>query len=217
MLHWEYLFKEMREHCFILVENANPCKPVAVALSWPFALSGGDVSIDELSQHGIAWLLAQGVQCHLQGLTPNWLGVGGISVHRKARHKGYASLLLAYLKERAGSVLHLEGLLIAVRPTCKVLYPSVPQAEYIHWKRHDGELFDPWLRLHARAGGQILGTCPFSNVTMHKLAAFQRWTGRTFSESGSYFVEGAVAPVWVDVEHGYVMYIEEDVWVMHAL
>ena len=51
----------------------------------------------------------------------------------------------------------LSSLVAPVRPTTKSRYPHVPMENYVAWKRGDGKLFDPWLRVHAGLGAEMLG------------------------------------------------------------
>jgi hypothetical protein len=48
----------------------------------------------------------------------------------------------------------LAQLVAPVRPTYKDRYPLIPLEQYARWRRDDGELFDPWLRTHERAGAE---------------------------------------------------------------
>ena len=52
----------------------------------------------------------------------------------------------------------LDAVLAAVRPTLKDRYPLIPIESYLGWRRADGSHFDPWLRLHERAGGKKMRT-----------------------------------------------------------
>ena len=52
---------------------------------------------------------------------------------------------------------HGFGALIApVRPNWKERYPLTPIERYARWRRDDGLLFDPWMRVHERLGRAIL-------------------------------------------------------------
>jgi uncharacterized protein (AIM24 family) len=44
-----------------------------------------------------------------------------------------------------------------------------------------------------------------------------RWTGMTFSSSGAFAVEGALAPVNISLEHDQGVYVEPNIWVHHTL
>jgi hypothetical protein len=59
-----------------------------------------------------------------------------------------------------------SSLIAPVRPTWKERYPLIPMDEYARWTREDGLPFDPWLRVHARLGAQLLEVCPASMRTV---------------------------------------------------
>ena len=50
----------------------------------------------------------------------------------------------------------LESLIAPVRPSWKERYPLVPIERYACWRRPDGQLFDPWMRVHERLGAAVL-------------------------------------------------------------
>ena len=67
-------------------------------------------------------------------------------------------LSAAALKAMAdiGRAHGLASLIAPVRPSWKERYPLTPIERYAEWRREDGLLFDPWLRVHERAGASIL-------------------------------------------------------------
>jgi len=76
---------------------------------------------------------------------------------------------------------------------------------------------DPWLRVHVRAGGRIVGTCKRAMVIPGLLDEWRSWTGLPFDVSGPVVVPGALVPVQCSVEHDYAVYVEPGVWVHHKL
>jgi GNAT superfamily N-acetyltransferase len=110
----------------------------------------------------------------------------------------------------------LDALLAPVRPTLKARYPLIPMERYLTWRRADGQLFDPWLRVHERLGAEILGVCPGSLVVEGAVAEWEEWTGMAFPDSGSYVVEGALVPVEVDHARDVGRYVEPNVWMRHS-
>ena len=48
------------------------------------------------------------------------------------------------------------------RPSWKERYPLVPIERYAAWRRADGLLFDPWMRVHERLGASVLKAEPVS-------------------------------------------------------
>jgi GNAT superfamily N-acetyltransferase len=109
----------------------------------------------------------------------------------------------------------LDALVAPVRPTLKSRYPLTPIERYLAWRRDDGELFDPWLRLHERLGAEIIGVCPGSFVVTGSVAEWEAWTGMAFPDSGAYAVEGALVPVEIDRERDVGRYVEPNVWMRH--
>jgi GNAT superfamily N-acetyltransferase len=111
----------------------------------------------------------------------------------------------------------LDALLAPVRPTLKARYPLTAIERYLTWRRADGQLFDPWLRVHERLGAEILGVCPGSLVVEGTVPEWEEWTGMAFPDSGKYVVESALVPVEIDREQDVGRYVEPNVWMRHAV
>jgi hypothetical protein len=92
----------------------------------------------------------------------------------------------------------LECLVAPVRPTLKACYPLQAAEDYARWTRPDGLPFDPWLRVHARLGAELLGVAEGSMVISGSVAEWEAWSGLAFPASGEYVVPGALVPVEVD-------------------
>jgi hypothetical protein len=104
-----------------------------------------------------------------------------------------------------------------VRPSAKHLEPHTPIQEYAYRVRHDGLPYDPWLRVHARAGGVVHAVAPASMTVSGSLEQWRRWTGLPFDTQGDIEVPGALVPVRCEPERGYAVYVEPNVWMRHAL
>jgi hypothetical protein len=111
----------------------------------------------------------------------------------------------------------LDCLVAPVRPTLKAQYPLTPMERYVEWRRSDGQLVDPWLRVHERLGAEILGICPGSLVVAGTVAEWEEWTGMAFPDSGPYVVDTALVPVEIDREADVGSYVEPNVWMRHPL
>ena len=130
--------------------------------------------------------------------------------------RGLSRLIIEGMRRLAGE--HgLDALLAPVRPTLKASHPLTPIEDYLTWRRADGQLFDPWLRVHERLGGEILGVCPGSLVVEGTVSEWEEWTGTAFPESGSYVVEGALVPVEIDRARDVGRYVEPNVWMRHTV
>jgi GNAT superfamily N-acetyltransferase len=106
------------------------------------------------------------------------------------------------------------ALVAPVRPTWKERYPLIPMERYAGWTRDDGLPFDPWLRVHAKLGAELLEVCPASMRIEGSVAEWEEWTGLVFPDDGDYLVPGALVPVRVESGHG--VYVEPNVWMRHA-
>jgi GNAT superfamily N-acetyltransferase len=115
-----------------------------------------------------------------------------------ARHNGFASLIAP------------------VRPSWKDRYPLVPIERYASWRREDGLLFDPWLRVHERLGARILRPEPESLRITGTVAEWEAWTGMAFPESGQYVFPGGLTLLTVSREDDLGSYWEPNVWMEHA-
>ena len=130
--------------------------------------------------------------------------------------RGLSSLIIEGMRGLAAE--HgLDALVAPVRPTLKARYPLTPMERYLGWRRADGQLFDPWLRVHERLGAEILGVCPGSLVVEGTVAEWEEWTGMAFPDSGSYVVEGALVPVEIDRAQDVGRYVEPNVWMRHTV
>jgi hypothetical protein len=109
----------------------------------------------------------------------------------------------------------LDCLIAPVRPTWKARYPLAPIERYMRWQRDDGLPFDPWIRLHARLGAELLGAAPASMDINGSVADWESWTGMSFPEDGDYVVAGALVPVCF--EDGVGRYVEPNVWMRHEV
>jgi hypothetical protein len=139
-----------------------------------------------------------------------------ISVPRAHRKTGASRLALAGMVEIARR--HgLDRLIAPVRPSWKERYPLTPIERYAAWRRNDGFLFDPWLRIHERAGGEVLKPEPRSLRITATVAEWEAWTDLPFPESGEYVFPGGLATVEIDREGDIGRYWEPNVWMLHLV
>src|SRR6266567_4492727 len=129
---------------------------------------------------------------------------------------GLSAIMLDTMRRNA-TKLGFESLVAPVRPTAKHRHPHMPIAEYAAWSRADGLPYDPWLRVHVRAGGRIVGVCHRAMVIPGTLAEWRSWTGLPFDTSGLVVVPDALVPVHCDTVHEHAAYVEPAVWVHHRL
>ena len=186
-------------------------RPVAKAHSVPFAWDGDETSLPDT---GWDTILATGVIGAVRGREPTAVSALEISIDPDWQRKGLSRLLVDALRSAAQQA-GFTDLVAPVRPSRKSDHPQVPMAEYVTWRREDGLPYDPWLRVHVRAGGRIVKVCPASMAIPGSLAQWRSWTGLPFDRSGPVDVPGALTPVQVSVEHDHAVYVEPNVWVRH--
>ncbi len=138
-----------------------------------------------------------------------------VLIDRKRHGGGLSATMLGEMR-RIAKTAGFGDLVAPVRPTLKTLYPLTPMDAYVRWETPEGLPFDPWLRVHARAGAHIERVCPQSMIIPGTVGEWEEWTGMRFPESGRYVVPGALEPIEIDVAADRGVYIEPNVW-MHYL
>jgi hypothetical protein len=84
-------------------------------------------------------------------------------------------------------------------------------------RRPEGVPSDPWLRVHIRAGAEIVKVAPRSMVIAGTIAEWQQWTGLSFSYSGEAVAPGALCPIHVSLEQDHAVYVEPNIWLHYRL
>ena len=143
------------------------------------------------------------------------LGALAVSVPAVHRSKGYARLMIRALLNLA-KTKDLDDVVVPVRPTGKSRHPWVPITEYITWTDDSGRPYDPWIRSHLSAGAKLIGPCERSMVVHDHIAFWENWSNKHFEKSGAYALNGAIAPVEIDVERQTGTYEEPNIWVAYA-
>jgi hypothetical protein len=132
----------------------------------------------------------------------------------EARRGGLAGQLLGGMRELAGRP-GLRRLIAPVRPSWKERYPLAPIERYVTWRREDGALLDPWMRLHERLGARVATPLPESMLISGTVAEWEQWTGLALPESGDYVFPHGLAPLHVDREADRATNWEPNVWMVH--
>jgi hypothetical protein len=181
--------------------------------SVPFAWSGSD---DDLPVRGWDGILERAFAEHARGATPTAVSLLEARLSPGQQGVGLSSALLAGARENAQhrGIADLFG---PVRPTGKGAEPRTPMGDYLARTREDGLPADPWLRVHVRTGGRVVGICPTSMTIAGTLTQWREWTGLPLDRSGLVDVAGALTPLHVSVEHDHAVYVEPNVWVHHRL
>jgi GNAT superfamily N-acetyltransferase len=138
-----------------------------------------------------------------------------ILIAPECRGQGLSSRMIERMRE-IGRAHGLDTLIAPVRPNLKHRYPLTPIESYIAWRRPDGTLLDPWLRMHERLGAEIVKVAPESMRVAGTVAEWEQWAEMAFPETGSYVVPGALVPVEIDRERDEGLYLEPNVWMVHS-
>lgn len=209
LVHWA--FERHAQHQLVLYEGESTV--VARAASVPLAWDG---DVTALPDTGWDEALRQCLADTRGGRRFTALCALEIAVVPGRRGEDLSARALAALAghaRRSG----LNDVVVPVRPSRKETEPLTPMRRYLARTRPDGLPEDPWLRVHARAGGEVLKVCPVSMTISGSLAQWREWTGLPFDSSGHVTVPGALAPVAVDVDRDHAVYVEPNVWVRHRL
>ncbi len=199
---------ETHADCQLCLVDEATGYPVAVGNCVPLACD-----FNNLPPEGWDWIVETAAN---ETLKPrNALGALAISVPGIHRGKGIARLMIEEfrkLAERKG----LDGVIAPVRPSEKHRHPFIPMEEYLGWTDERGRAFDPWLRSHLSAGGKIIKPAERSMVVEEPVAFWEMWSGRSFARTGEYAIDGALAPVSIDLDRDAGRYVEPNVWFAYA-
>jgi len=148
------------------------------------------------------------------GRPPTALCALAAQIAPSARSRGLASEALRQMRQVARA--HgLTALIAPVRPSWKERYPLTPIDEYVTWRRDDGLLLDPWMRVHERLGARLGPTLPRSLRITGTVAEWEAWTGLPLPASGTYAFPHGLAPLEVDRDADRCTYWEPNVWFIH--
>lgn len=213
--YYDAVERDFAEFALVAYEPGRPDVTVARALAVPFAF-GPDAGRPELPDGGWDAAITWGVLDRAEGRRPTHVSALEIAIRPEHQGKGLAARLLAAMTGNARR-LGFADLFAPVRPNAKPNEPHTPMSEYAYRTRADGLPADPWLRVHVRAGGQIVGVCPRAMTVAGSLREWRTWTGLPFDRTGDVVIPGGLVPAHCSVEHDHAVYVEPGVWVHHRL
>ncbi len=143
-----------------------------------------------------------------------------INIEPEFREHGWALRAIQEMKEMARRS-SMESLIIPLRlPTrYEKANASMRFTDFAFRKREDGQFLDHWLRLHVRAGAEIIGTCGSSHQHAMNLDDFYRQFKADAIETSGYHVavqNGEWFQVFIDLERDFALINEGCVWVQYA-
>lgn len=200
---------------FAIVDSADPNIAVGRAFAVPFAF-GETQDRARLPDTGWDGVILWAHHDRMNARPAN--AVSALEIMLLPSHRGQgASRLVLDAMRRQVRALGYRHMFAPVRPTSRHLEPTTPMADFVARVGADGLPADPWLRVHARAGGTIVGIAPRSMVIHGSLQDWRAWTGLPLLRSGPAIVPGALVPIQVSVEHDHAVYVEPNVWVRHIV
>lgn len=206
---WGHLDEELPDYQFVLHDEAQD-EIVAEGHTGPLWWDG----VDDHLPGGIDPAIEQVFERARAGLEVNTLCALAAESPRGGRRRGLAVELLQAMRtlaERHG----LTHLVAPVRPSMKEHYPLTAIERYVHWRRDDGQLLDPWMRVHERLGARVATPLPQSMRITGTVGDWESWTGLAFPESGTYVFPEGLAPVEIDRDADRGSYWEPNVWMVH--
>ncbi len=206
---WHCLFEEFARFQLLLIDPDGSLAAVGhcVPLSW----DGSDRDLPR----SIDGVIGRALDLMRSGEAPNTFAALGVMVDPALRGRSLSETVLVEMR-RLASDNSCHRLVAPVRPVLKSLYPLIPMESYSAWRRLDGSLFDPWLRIHERMGAVMISIAPGTLAVEGSVAQWREWTGMDFPGSGSYVVPGALQPVRIDLESDSGRYEDPNCWMVHS-
>jgi GNAT superfamily N-acetyltransferase len=202
--------REYFPHLDIILLDGDPGVPVATGWGVPVAWDGDPATLPPT----FGDLLRRAVEGHEDDVRADTFALCGAVVHPGRKGTGVASALVEALVA-LGPANGLGRVVAPLRPTLKHRYPLTPVEQYASWVRGDGLPLDPWLRLHLRLGGRVLGPAPAAQTMTGTVEQWETWTGLALPGTGDYVIPAGLAPLHVDRDTGTGTYVEPNIWVRH--
>jgi GNAT superfamily N-acetyltransferase len=202
------------EFVMVIEDDADPGVALARGCSVPFAMGSGEEPRSELPGDGWDGVLRWADADRQSGQAPTTVSALEITVRPGLQRTGISHVMVEALRANAKR-LGFSDLVAPVRPNLKHLEPLTPMEEYAQRRRPDGLPADPWMRVHARLGAEVVRVAPTSMTICGSLGQWRAWTGLPFDRSGDVVVTGGLVPVHVSVEQDHAVYVEPNVWMHH--
>lgn len=196
------------QHQILLVDPYDNVHGVglSVPLQW-------DRTVDGLPA-GWDGAINAGAELIDRGGIPNVVSALSITLSPSVTGRGLAAGMIEALK-RSAAAAGASALIAPIRPVLKSRYPLTPMVKYLTWRTDDGQIFDPWLRLHLRLGGVQIGIAYPSMTVTGSVAQWQEWTELSLPAGGEYVIPDGLVPLVVDRRAGTAVYREPNVWIAH--
>jgi hypothetical protein len=206
---WGHLGEDLPDFQFVLYDEEHDAV-VAEGQTGPLRWNGEDGALPD----GIDSAIEQIFGSVRAGKRVNTLCALAAAIPLDGRGRGLAEQVLGAMRataERHG----LVHLVAPVRPSFKEHYPLTPMDRYVQWRRDDGQLFDPWMRVHERLGARVATPLPRSLLITGTASEWETWTDMAFPDSGDYVFPHGLAPLHIDRSANLGTYWEPNVWMVH--
>jgi hypothetical protein len=206
---WGLLDQELADLQFVLHDDETDTV-VAEGHTAAFAWDGDDATLPD----GIDRAIEVAFRDHRASTAVDTLCALAAESPRDGRRRGLAVEILDAMRtlaQRHG----LRHLVAPVRPSWKERYPITPIEEYVTWRRDDGQLLDPWMRVHERLGARVSTPLPESLLITGTVAEWESWTGLPLPADGDFVFPEGLAPLHVDRTADRCTYWEPNVWMVH--
>jgi GNAT superfamily N-acetyltransferase len=210
--HWHELLDRFADYQVALYDT-DKHRVAGIGSSFPLRWDG---DLENLPEEGWDWAFQEAVRNHKEGVNPNFHCAIQIVLRREYQGQGLSQPMVEAVRT-VTKARGLPALIIPLRPSEKHRYPLTSLDDYVTWQTDEGEPFDPWLRVHMRAGAEVVKVCHHSKVIRGTRAEWEGWTGMNFPQSGEYLIPGALSPITVDAEKDEGIYIEPNVWIVHEV
>lgn len=206
---WGLLDVEMPELQFVLHDDEDDTV-VAEGHTGAFRWDGDDATLPPSIDAAIEQIFRE----RRAGAQVNTLCALAAESPRGGRRRGLAVEILGAMRTIAArhGCTHLVA---PVRPSWKERYPVTPIEEYVRWRRDDGQLLDPWMRVHERLGARVATPLPQSLLITGSVSDWESWTGLPLPASGDFVFPEGLAPLTVDKAADRATYWEPNVWMVH--
>ena len=147
---WGRLDEDLPDFQFVLYDEARD-EVVAEGHTGPLWWDGVDATLPAGIDPAIERIFD-----HVRTGDPvNTLCALAAETPREGRARGLAEAAAPARCAAIGARQGLTHLVAPVRPSLKEHYPITPIEHYVAWRRDDGQLFDPWMRIHERLGARV--------------------------------------------------------------
>ena len=206
---WHLLDEELPEYQFVLYDDEAD-EVLAEGHTGPLWWDGSDATLSD----GIDSSIEEIFRRHRAGEPVNTLCALAAEIPREGRARGLAGPILEAMRAIA-SRQGLTHLIAPVRPSMKDRYPLTQIDRYVAWRREDGQLVDPWMRVHERLGARVATPVPRSLHITGTVQEWEAWTEMAFPETGDYVFPEGLAVLHVDRSRDLGDYWEPNIWMVH--